>query len=105
MWLLLIAGFSFVVPNGLFLYWVFHDFTTLHAALSDWLALAFIIDVFVTTAILAAYFAKHPAGRYRWPWFVVLSLGGTLAFGLALFWWLNSRPDRVSPADHNSSAM
>ena len=46
MWLLVVAVLSFLVPNGLFLYWLLHDFTTFQAALQDRLALAFIVDVF-----------------------------------------------------------
>lgn len=93
MWLLFVAVLGFVVPNGLFLYWLLHDFTTLQAALENRLALAFILDVFITTGVLAAYFAKFPPGRYRWPWFVVFSLLGTLCFGLAFYWWLSKRPN------------
>ncbi len=55
------------------------------------LALAFIIDVFLTMCLLAYYFARKPIGRVRWPWFVLLSLMGGLAFSLPLYWWLNKR--------------
>src|SRR5262245_29568746 len=80
---------GFVAPGGLFLYWAANDFTTLAAALHDRLALAFIADVLITTGVLTVYFAKRPPGPYRWPWFLALSLLGTLAFGLALYLWLN----------------
>jgi len=92
MWLLFVAVVSFVVPNGLFLYRLLHDFITVQAALQHRLAVAFILDVFLTTGVLAAYFAKSPPGRYRWPWFVAFSLLGTLCFGLAFYWWLSKRP-------------
>jgi hypothetical protein len=91
-WLLLFAVLGFAVPGGLFLYWAANDFTTLAAALHDRLALAFIADVLITTGALTVYFAKRPPGRYRWPWFLALSLLGTLAFGLAMYLWLNGRP-------------
>ncbi len=92
-----IAILGLLVPGGLFLYWLFHDVglgAALQTGLHDRLALAVIIDVVVTTGVLAAYFAKYPAGegRWRWPWFVVFSVCGTLVFGLALYWWLNKRP-------------
>ena len=98
MWLLFIAGFGFVVPNGLFVYWLFQDFSTVQAVLQDRLAVAFMIDVFVATGVLAVYFAKYPPGRYRWPWFVGFSLLGTLCAGLAFYWWLNKRPGRDATA-------
>jgi hypothetical protein len=77
--------------GGLFLYWAANDFTTLAAALHDRFALAFIADLLVTTGALTVYFAKRPPGRYRWPWFLALSLLSTLAFGLAMYLWLNRR--------------
>jgi hypothetical protein len=73
-WLLLFAVLGFAVPGGLFLYWAANDFTTLAAALHDRLALAFIADVLITTGALT------------------VSLLGTLAFGLAMYLWLNGRP-------------
>jgi hypothetical protein len=88
-WLRVFVVLGFVAPGGLFLYWAANDFTTLAAALHDRLALAFIADVLITTGALTVYFAKRPPGLYRWPWFLALSLLGTLAFGLALYLWLN----------------
>jgi uncharacterized membrane protein HdeD (DUF308 family) len=88
-WLLVLAGLGLTAPGGLFLYWAANDFTTLATALHDRLALAFIADVLITTGALTVYFAMRPPGPYRWPWFLALSLLGTLAFGLAIYLWLN----------------
>lgn len=95
--LLVVAFLGLLVPGGLFLVWLFYDIgllAAIHAALHDRLALAFIVDVFFTMGVMAAYFARYPAGdgRWHWPWFVVFSVCGTLVFGLALYWWLNTRP-------------
>ncbi|MEY2479754.1 MAG: hypothetical protein QOI04_681 [Verrucomicrobiota bacterium] len=90
-WLLVFAVLGFAAPGGLFLYWALNDFTTLTAALHDGLALAFVADVLITTGALTVYFALRPPGPYRWPWFLALSLLGTLAFGLAMYLWLNRR--------------
>ena len=96
-WLLPVALLALVaLPGGLFLDWLFHDATTLAAALHDRFAVAFVVDVLLTTVVLAAYFARHPPGRWRWPWFVAFSLLTTLCFGLAIYWWLNQR-SRVEP--------
>jgi hypothetical protein len=79
-------------PTASSLYWLLHDFTILQAALQNRLAIAFVVDVFLTTGVLAAYFAKFPPGRYGWHWFVAFSLVGTLGFGLAFYWWLSKWP-------------
>jgi hypothetical protein len=91
MGLLLVAAFGMLLPNGLFLYWLIYDFTSLSAALSDKAALAFALDVFGSTGLLAHLFARKPVGPVRWPWFLVLSLLGTLCFGIPLYLWLNWR--------------
>ena len=93
MWLLLFAVLGLAAPGGLFVYWVLTDYTTLAAALSDKMALAFFADLLLSTLLLAYCFARKPIGPVKWPWFLVLSLLGTLAFGLPLFIWLNRRHD------------
>lgn len=90
-WLLVVAALGMLLPNGLFLYWLLHDFSSLGAALSDKLALAFGLDVFGATFFLTYLFARKPVGPVRWPWFLGLSLVGTLCFSLPLYLWLNWR--------------
>lgn len=89
--LLVVAFVGLVIGDGLFIYWLFFDFHGLAAVLRDPLALAFIVDALLTLGILTVYFARHPPGRFRWPWFVVLSLLGGLCFGLPFYWWMNKR--------------
>ena len=60
MWLLVFAIIGNIVPGGLFLYWLTHDYTSLFAALSDRLALAFLIDLLLSTFFLAYLFAVKP---------------------------------------------
>jgi hypothetical protein len=91
MWLIFLAALGNLVPGGLFLYWLFNDYSSLSAALSDRLALAFFVDLLISTFVLAYLFARKPLGPVRWPWFVALSLLGTLAFAIPLFIWLNWR--------------
>ena len=90
-WLLSIALFGLLVPNGFFLYWLFVEFEGIQAVLDDKLALGFMIDVFLVLIVLSVYFARRPLGPVRWPWFVVLSLIGGLGFSLPVYWWLNTR--------------
>ena len=100
--LLLIAAFGLIVPNGIFLRWLFTEYQGLGAVLSDHLALGFILDVFVSLIVLCVYFARRPIGRYRWPWFLALSLVGGLGFSLPLYWWMNARSASPRGADtHN----
>ncbi len=91
MWLILAAVVGMLVPGGLFLYWLASDFLSWSAALSDRMALAFFIDLLMSTFLLAYLFARKPLGPVRWPWFIALSLLGTLAFAIPLFIWLNWR--------------
>ena len=91
MWLLVAALFGLVVPNGLFVMWLLTEFDGIGAILSNRLALAFMLEAMLLLVLLAVYFARHPLGPIRWPWFVVLSLMGGLGFGLPLYYWLNTR--------------
>ncbi|HEV7643289.1 MAG TPA: hypothetical protein VGO50_05035 [Pyrinomonadaceae bacterium] len=91
--LLLVAFFGLLVPNGIFIYWLIYE----HKHISDFwdnrLALAFIIEAAMLFLIFTVYFARRPIGRYKWYWFVILSLIGGLGFGLPFYWWLNKRND------------
>jgi hypothetical protein len=91
MWLILVAAVGLLGPGGLFLYWLFNDYSSISAALSDRMALAFFVDLLMSTFLLAYLFARKSLGPVKWPWFVLLSLLGTLAFSIPLFIWLNWR--------------
>ena len=97
-WLWVFVVLGFVAPGGLFFTGPRMISPRFAAALHDRLALAFIADVLITTGALTVYFAKRPPGLYRWPWFLALSLLGTLAFGLAMYLWLNGRTHRDDAA-------
>ena len=99
MWLLLVACIGLVVGDGLFFYWLFVDYHGLAAVWQDHLALGFIVDAFIALGVLTVHFARHPPGRVRWPWFVVLSLIGGLCFGLPFYWWLNTARRGGTAAD------
>ena len=91
MWLLAVALFGLLVPNGFFVYWLLFEFHGIMPALQDKLALGFILDVVVALIVLSVYFARHPIGRLKWYWFVLLSFIGGLGFSLPLYYWLNQR--------------
>jgi hypothetical protein len=91
MWLLLVALFGLVVPNGFLAYWFLVEFHGFGQVLQDKLALGFILDVLIALIVLSVYFARHPIGPVKWYWFVVLSCAGGLGFSLPLYYWLNRR--------------
>jgi hypothetical protein len=91
MLLLIIAIFGLLVPNGIFIHWLFTEYTGPADFFRNRLALGFILDCFLAVALIAYYFAKNPIGRIKWYWFVVLSLIGGLGFSLPFYYWLNKR--------------
>jgi len=91
MWLLPLSVIGLLVPGGLFLFWLLHDYSSLSAALSDRMAIAFFLDLLMSALLLSYFFARKPLGPVKWPWFLALSLLGTLAFSIPLFVWLNWR--------------
>ncbi|MEO8201798.1 MAG: hypothetical protein ABI679_14810 [Gemmatimonadota bacterium] len=91
MWLLILAAIGFLVPNGIFVYWLFTEYHGLSPVLHDKVALAFALDAVLAVVYLALYFSRRPPGSVRWPWFVALSLLGGLGFSLPFYYWLNLR--------------
>jgi hypothetical protein len=89
--LLAIALFGLVVPNGLFIYWLFQEFSSVQEVLANHLAVAFILDAFIAMGLLAYLYSKRPPGPLRWPWFVALSILGGLGFSIPMYLWLNFR--------------
>lgn len=89
--LLLIALFGLLVPNGIFIYWLFTEFHSVSDVVNNRLALGFMIEAFVVMFLLAYWFAKNPLGKIKWYWFIVFSLIGGLGFGLPFYYWLNKR--------------
>ena len=96
--LTVVALLSFLVTNGVFLYWLIFRTRDLVAGLLHPAAMVFEIDVAVVLALLAYYFARNPMGRYSWRTFVGLSLLGGLGFSIPAFVLLNSRPEPGSAA-------
>jgi hypothetical protein len=87
--LLLVAAFGFLVPNGLFVYWLFFEFESFQAVLANHLALGFMIDAFLAMGLLAYLFAVRPPGPVSWRAFVLLSILGGLGFSVPCYLWLN----------------
>lgn len=91
MWLVAVALFGLLVPNGIFVYWMLAEFNGVGPVVENKLALAFMIEAFLVLGIMTVYFARNPIGRVKWYWFVVLSLIGGLGFGIPFYYWWNKR--------------
>ena len=92
--LVVLAGFGFVGPNGLFLYSILFAPTTLRAALSNPVALVFIAEAFLLMFLLA-WLIHHSGFRSPgWRAFIVMSILGSLAFSVPAFLYLASRNAR-----------
>ena len=85
--LAVLAAFTFFGLNGAFVYGLLHR-AVLESALTNPLALAFILEALVLVGVLAYLLRKWGVSRLPWGWFVVLSLLGGLAFALpvVLLW-------------------
>ena len=88
---LTVSAFGLIVPNGMFFYYLFVQFSSVSEILNDLLALGFIIDAFMATGLISWWLAYNPIGRYSWKVFVLLSLIGGLGFSLPFYWYLNKR--------------
>ena len=88
---LTVAAFGLIVPNGMFFYYLFVQFSSVSEILNDLLALGFIIDAFMATGLISWWLAYNHIGRYSWKVFVLLSLIGGLGFSLPFYWYLNKR--------------
>ncbi|MBI2427587.1 MAG: hypothetical protein HYV29_02075 [Ignavibacteriales bacterium] len=86
-----VTAFGLFIPNGMFFYYLFVQFQSPMDVMNDLLALAFIIDAFMATGLLAWYFARNPLGKHSWKLFVALSLLGGLGFSIPFFYYLNKR--------------
>ena len=85
LWSLSVVGFFGV--NGAFLYGIAQP-EVLREALANPVAVAFMAEAFLLLGALAYLLTKWGVARLSWPWLVVLSLLGGIAFALpvVLLW-------------------
>jgi hypothetical protein len=95
LWALAISGF--LILNGAFLYGL-ADRDLVFEAVTNPLALAFVVEAFILMGVLAYLLAKWNVTRLSWQWFVFLSVIGGLAFAvpIALLW---RRPDTANTSE------
>jgi hypothetical protein len=93
-WLWTLAVVGLLGVNGAFLYGLLVRPDSLSEALANPIALAFMAEAFVLMAAFAYLLARWGVSRLKWPWFVGLSLLGSMAFALpvVLLWRRGRRP-------------
>ena len=95
-WLTVLAVVGFVVLNGAFVYGLLTP-GVLRGALTNPIALAFIVEALVMVGVLAYLLARWGVSRRSWIWFVALSLLGGMAFALpVVLLWRRGTPDERS---------
>lgn len=82
-WLWTMAGFGLVGVNGVFIYGLLKP-DVLRGALTNPVALAFVIEALLLMVAMAYLLAKWRVSRLSWPWFVLLSFLGSMAFALPI---------------------
>lgn len=98
-WLGCMSAFGLSVVNGAFIYgMLFHPNAALNA-LTNPIALAFIVEALVLMGVLAYLLAKWRVTRLHWGWFVGLSLLGSMAFALpiVLLWSRRAQAPAQAP--------
>jgi len=93
LWLWCLSVFGFLAINGAFLYGVFIRPELMTEALTNPIALAFIVEALVLMGVFAYLLTKWGVGKLHWGWFVFLSLLGSLAFALPVLLLWPSRRD------------
>lgn len=88
--LFIFSGLGLLLVNNLYLYWQFFQFN-FSEFLSNTIGIALFIEVFGLMFLLALYFKKNPIGKYKWYWLIILSIFGSLLFGLPFYYWLNTK--------------
>lgn len=83
-WLWCLSIFGFVVVNTLFIYGVLFHPEAMVGALTNPIALAFIIEALVLMGVFAYLLTKWRVMGTHWGWFVSLSLLGSMAFALPI---------------------
>ena len=88
-----IAALGCLGLNGIFLYGTFVQPSMINAAMSNPLAVAFIVESLILTGLVAYLLAKWNVTRIPSGWFVLLALLGSLAFAvpLAALWGRRER--------------
>ena len=95
--LLVLAIFGLVGPNGCFLYYSLAAPPVLHAALGNPVALVFIAEAFLLMFLFGWLIHRMGFRSPGWLAFILMSLIGSLAFSVPAFFYFASRHARKTP--------
>ncbi len=96
--LLALAAAGFIVPNGVFLFYLMAEPAIFKAALRNPVALVFIAEAFFLMFLFAGVIRRQGFRAPGWFAFIALSLAGSMAFSVPAFLYLASRRARKSLA-------
>jgi hypothetical protein len=96
-WLAALGVLGFLGLNGAFAYGLLFRPELMAEALSNPLALAFMVEALVLVGVLAYLFDRWGVSRLGWGWFVVLSLIGTMAFAIPIVLLFPRSSDTPAP--------
>ncbi len=94
--LLVVAIIAFIGPNGLYLYYASTEPELNREAMSNPVALAFMIEAMMLLALFLWYVYQRTRSVLQLVLYLVLTFAGSLAFSLPLFLYLNSRHKSTS---------
>ncbi len=83
-WLWCLSVFGFSAVNVAFMYGVLFQPDAMTSALTNPIALAFIVEALVLMGVFAYLLTKWGVIKLHWGWFVFLSLLGSMAFALPI---------------------
>lgn len=89
--LLALAIFGAVVPNGIFVYYFLASPETTKAALTNPISLVFITEAFILMFLFAWLLRKAACRKPSGALFVVMSLLGTMVFSIPAALWMQIR--------------
>ena len=92
--LLALAILGFLVPNGIFVYFLLFDFSVVSAAHSNPVSAAFIGEAIFLMLLFAWFFSRQERSPQSWWLFLILTLIGSLAFSVPFYLFLYSRSER-----------
>lgn len=92
--LLALAILGFLVPNGVFVYFLIFDFAIVTAAHGNPVSAAFIGEAIFLMILFAWFFPRQERSPQSWWVFLLFTLIGSLAFSVPFYLFLYSRKER-----------